>query len=100
MRPQDGDVQRDDAGEEEREEDHPDDVAADAALREPAVRAYGPRRTLRRPTCRPSPRCGNRVSDLRLREPVDGRHQASSAPVLTAARRRADDERGFAATSA
>src|SRR4029079_5266856 len=96
---QDGDVHRDDAEEEEREEDHPDDVAADAALRGLAPRAYGRRRTPgRRGPPPPGGRC--RLGYLCVGEPVDGRHQASSAPVFTAARRRADAARGFAASSA
>src|SRR5262249_50184305 len=96
--PEDSDVHRDDAEEEEREEDHPDDVAANAALRGLAPRAYGPSRTPSRRPLPPRSRC--RLGNLGLREPVDCFHQAGSSPVFTAARRRADAERGLAASSA
>jgi hypothetical protein len=70
--PQHGDVDGDDSGEEECEEDHPDDVSADATLGGLPPRAYGRRRTR---SGGPAPAwSGNRLRDLSLREPVHRRH--------------------------
>src|SRR3954452_6912030 len=82
---QHGHVERDDPGEDEREQRDPRDPAAEPALRPDARTRNGTRADARRYGSR------NGV----VHEPVERRHQ-----VFTAARRRADAARGFAATSA
>src|SRR5579864_800694 len=86
VRAQDCDVQRDDAGEQHGEERDPDDAAREP----PSFGAPAGSRARLRPR-----RAPDRLRRDLVREPVDRRHY-----VFTAARRRADEDRGFAATSA